>query len=596
MNIRRQQRPSRWAACVGFALLLAVQTVTPPSARADAHTAVVGEEAITKESFLVPMRDGVMLEVNLYRSPEITEPSPVLLLRTPYDQEYFEPHARRVAAAGYIAVTQDCRGRYGSGGEFGLYWAEGRDGFDTVLWIKEQDWCNGKLGTWGGSYMGAVQWLAAADWAPIDAVTASGSAMNFYYNIHLGGAYLMAHVRQGFNGDLLNAPPEPGKAEDWSEWYFYLPLTEIDKVVGRPSPWRMSLIKHNKPDGFWKGTDASLDVEHMNFPAQHFVGYYDFFLRESVRNFQRMRRRSATAFSRDNQQLVLGPWDHSGPSVTKVDDVVFGESAKLDELGENLAWFDRFLKGIGSDKPFPRVRYFMMGENAWRTAADWPPPESSPTPFYLHSGGHANTRKGDGRLESFPSTALQPSDTFVSDPDDPVLAAPAHGKEYVNRFGPFDQQLAQDRENVLVYSTPPLDEPVTFAGELSAQLYVSADTPDADWVVKVIDLHPDGFAHPLATGILRGSARESELHRSPLEPEKVYLINVDLGHAAARIDPGHRLCVQIAGSNFPIYDRNLNTGEGPTGTRALVSTEQVHHTPLRPSLVWLPLVESDVAR
>ena len=550
-----------------------------------------GQNEISRQSVPVPMRDGVMLETNLYRDSGIPGPMPVLMLRTPYDQEYFEPHARRIAGTGYIAITQDCRGRHGSGGEFSLYWGEGRDGFDAVEWIREQDWCNGRVGTWGGSYMGGVQWLAAAEGTPLDALSASGSAMNFYYNIYLGGTYLLALGREGFNGNLLNPPPDPENPQDWEKWLFHLPITELDQAVGRPAPWRMSLIRHNRPNGFWRGTDASLHVEQMNFPAQHFVGYYDFFLRETVRNFQRMRGRSATSFSRDNQQLILGPWDHGGPAVTQVEDVSFGKSAALDELGENLAWFDRFMKGIiDPDLPYPRVRYFMMGSNTWHTAADWPPPESTLTPLYLHSGGNANTREGAGSLKHAPPRTRQPTDQFISDPDNPVLAAPAHGREYLHRFGPFDQQIAQDRDDVLVYSTEPLDEPLAFAGALHAQLYVSADTPDADWVVRVIDTHPDGFAHPLATGVLRGSARDSELHLSPMEPGRIYQIHVDLGHCAARIDPGHKLSVQIAGSNFPVYDRNLHTGEGPAGTRSMISTEMVYHTRSRASRIFLHLI------
>ena len=231
-----------------------------------------------------------------------------------------------------------------------------------------------------------------------------------------------------------------------------------------------------------------------------------------------------------------------------------------------------------------------MDDNVWHTATDWPPSETKPQAFYLHSRGHANTVRGNGMLSARIPGVPEPSDTFLADPADPVPAVPARGRQYAATWGPTDQRLAAERADVLIYSTPPLDKPLRFAGPLRAELYVSADTPDADWVVKLIDIHQDGFAHTLATGIQRGSFRDSEVKPTPLEPGKTYLLSIDLGHAAAQIEPGHSLRIQIAGSCFPLYDRNTNTGEGPTGSRTLVSSERVWHTPARPSRVWLPVI------
>jgi hypothetical protein len=356
-------------------------------------------------------------------------------------------------------------------------------------------------------------------------------------------------------------------------------------------PWFISHVLHNKHDAFWKRTDVSKEIEHMDFPAQHLSGYYDYFCREVVRNFQAMRERSATLHSRRNQQLILGPWDH-GPLKSRVGDVDFGAQAETDIIAENLSWFNRFLKPApASNIPFAPVRYFSMGDNVWHEDTQWPPAEARATAFYLHSGGRADTRAGNGRLDRDSPQTTEPPDVFKADPADPVPAVPAHGKEYSGNFGPVDQRLAADRPDVLVYSSPPLMQPLTFAGPLRAVLYVSADTPDADWVVKLIDVHGDGFAQPLATGIQRGSFRDSEVHPSPLEPGKIYVLNIDLGHAAARIERGHSLRVQIAGSCFPLYDRNTNTAEGPTGSRTLISSEQVWHTRDRSSRVLLPLIE-----
>jgi hypothetical protein len=440
--------------------------------------------------------------------------------------------------------------------------------------------------------MGVSQWLAAGEGAPLAVLAPGASATNLYYNQYLGGvSYLVAGARGGIGAGLWGPPPELSSSPEWPNWFMHLPLSDLDKVIGYPMPWYISHVLHNKRDAFWKRTDVSREIEHMDFPAQHIVGYYDYFCREVVRNFNAMRERSATLHSRRNQQLILGPWDH-GPLKRKVGDVDFGALAELDSIAENLAWFDRFLKQTPAETPFPPVRYFSMGDNVWYTTTQWPPAEVTVTAFYLHSGGRANTRRGDGRLDRDPPQTGEPPDTFKADPADPVAAVPALGKEYVGNFGPVDQQVAEDRGDVVVYSSPPLAEPLAFAGPLRIELYVSADTPDADWVVKLIDVRPDGFAQPLATGIQRGSFRESEVHPTLLESGKIYVLNVDLGHAAARIDRGHFLRVQIAGSCFPLFDRNANTGEGPTGSRTLISTENIWHTRATPSRVLLPITQN----
>ncbi len=552
--------------------------------------AAAGEDDVVKETVMMPTRDGTRLKTNIYRDPNLSGPLPVLLLKTAYGTDHgFDAQARRVAARGYIGVTQDSSGRFGSEGEYNVYWGEPPDGFDTVTWIKEQPWCDGQVGMWGGSYMGSVQWLTACTGAPLDALAPSASCSYFYHNVYnMGGVIILALVRAGFGANVYGPPPEAGQSPLWPQWYLTLPLMDFDDVVGYEAPMQMNMVKHNTPDGFWRETDAR-NFEAMDFPAQHIVGYYDFMCFGSVYAYQGMRSRSASAHSRNNQQLIIGPWDHG--RARKVGDVDFGEAAIVDDLAENLDWYDRWFKGIGADKPYPRVRYFVMGENVWREATEWPPPESTLTPFYLHSGGEANTRGGDGRVERGAPSTEQRADQFDANPANPVPSAPAHGTKHVDGFGPYDQQAAQDREDVLVFQTEPLEEPLTFAGMLNAELYVSTNTPDADFVVKVVDVHPDGFAHPLANGILRASARESLSERKPLKPGEVYLLDVDLGHGAATVFPGHRLAIQVQGSHFPVWERNANTGEGPFGGKTLVSTQTVYHDPRRPSRILLPLVD-----
>lgn len=553
---------------------------------------LAASDSVVTQDLMIPMRDGVRLETRLYKNPNLKGPAPVLLRRFPLDRKRYEPEARRFAAEGYIALIQSCRGRNGSEGVYGFYPGEGPDGLDTVEWIRQQPWCNGQVGMWGMSYAGSSQWLAAGEGAKLDAIAYAQGASNSYNVEYLGGAYRLWLVRSGVRGALFGVPTDVGDSPEWPRWYLHLPLTGMDTLINYSMPLRISILAHNRRDGFWKRMDVSNDIPKMSFPAQHIASYYDFICRETVRTFQAMRTQSATDFSRRNQQLIIGPWDHGRIDSSKVADVDFGPQATLDMVGEKLKWFDRFLKKKADvvNQPFPTVRYFVMGENAWKTSTHWPPPETIPLSFYLSSKGKANTRRGDGQLVRKAPKGDEPPDTFVTDPADPVPAAPAYGKQYREISGPTDQQMAHDRNDVLLYSTPPLSAPIAFAGPLRAELFVSADTPDADWVVSLLDVHENGFAQPLATGIQRGSFRESDVQISPLEPGKVYSLKIDLGHAAARIGPGHRLAVQIAGSCFPLYDRNTNTGEGPTSARTRLSNERVWHSRIHASRVILPVL------
>ena len=325
---------------------------------------------------------------------------------------------------------------------------------------------------------------------------------------------------------------------------------------------------------------------------QQIDGYFDFMSRETVRRFKQMREHGGSEFARNNQQLIFGPWEHSDGDKTEAGDLDYGEVAVVDHVGENIVWFDRYLRMEENERPaIPAVRYFMIGENKWREANDWPPEEAEMTSFYLHSNGNANTRKGDGRIESTPpSGSAHSSDTFQADPDDPVPSVPAKGKEYASSYGPLDQQAVHDRDDVLIYRSEPLDSPLVFAGPIAARIFMSTDTPDADAVVRLIDLHPDGFAPALATGIQRASLSKSVTEQTPIEPGKTYEFEVDMGHVAARIEPGHRLCIQVCGSNFPIWDRNTNTGEGPFGETARVATQNIWHSADKPSRLLLPIL------
>ncbi len=546
---------------------------------------------VNTEIINVPMRDGILLATDIYRDEAKTK-APVILMRTPYDRTRQKVNAEQWAKAGYIFIAQDCRGTRASEGVMAPYNNEGQDGYDTLEWITRQPWCSGRVGMMGGSYVGAVQWQAAVENPPgLAAIAPQATWSSFYRNLYLGGSVRLALISGWIAG---NTPkPEGVERADMSTALLRLPLSDVDSSIGWDMPWLDAFLTHPEPNGFWTRLDLTPRLPELQLPALHVVGYYDFFSRESVNNFTVMQKESRDPKTRRQQRLILGPWDHGSVGRTKVAEVEFGPDAAVDTFALQLDWFDRHLKQdpAALAKPFPPVRYFSMGDNVWHDAQTWPPEGFTATSFYLHSEGQANTRQGNGRLtREAPSTA-QPADTFRSDPGNPTPSNPVTEKRPLRAavWGPVDQSATEDRDDVLVYTSEPMTEPLTFAGNAEARLHVSTDTPDADWAVKLIDVHPDGFAQNIARGILRGRYRASLLKPELMQPGQVYEITVDLGPVAATIAKGHQLRLDISGADFPLYDRNPNTAEGIFSAETAIATEQVHHDPGALSRLILPV-------
>lgn len=546
---------------------------------------------ISMETLSVPMRDGVKLATDVYRD-DVLKQAPVVLMRTPYDRTKQKANAERYAAAGYVVVMQDCRGTRASEGVLAPYNNEGQDGYDTIEWITRQPWCSGRVGMMGGSYVGAVQWQAAVEHPPgLVVIAPQATWSSFYRNLYLGGAVRLSLISGWLAG---NTPkPDGAKPADMNVALLRLPLSDVDEAIGWPMPWLDAYLTHPEPSGFWKRLDLTMQLPELKMPALHVVGYYDFFSRESVDNFVLMQQHARDPVTRKQQRLVLGPWDHGTIGQSQVAEVNYGPEAALDVATIQLDWFDRHLKQdpAAVAKPFPPVRYFSMGDNVWRDAQTWPPEGFTDTTYYLHSNGKANTRGGDGRLSKVAPNKDEVSDTFRADPSQPVPACPITETRPIKAavWGPVDQSALEDRDDVLVYSTGPLAEPLTFAGTITAKLSVSTDTPDADWAVKLVDVRPDGVAINLATGILRGRYRNSLLKPELMKPGEVYEITVDLGPCAATLAKGHQLRVDICGSLFPLYDRNPNTDAGIFGNKTAIATEQVHHRPGALSRIVLPV-------
>ena len=541
---------------------------------------------VKTETITIPMRDGVTLTADLYRDDSVKE-APVILTRTPYDRTKQKGTGEKWAKAGYIFIAQDCRGKFGSSGDFAPYNNEGQDGYDTIEWITRQSWCSGRVGMMGGSYVGAVQWQAAAENPPgLAAIAPQATWSSFYRNLYLGGSVRLSLIAGWIAG---NSP----KPNDFNKAHLRLPLGEVDSAIGWEMPWLDAFLTHPQPDGFWTRLDLTSRLPELQLPALHVVGYYDFFSRESVDNFMIMQKQARDEKTRQQQRLILGPWDHGTVGKTKVADVEFGPDAAVDLFAIQLDWFDRHLKQdpAALAKPFPPVRYFSMGDNVWQDAQSWPPDGFKETPFFLRSDGKANTRKGNGRLTREAPDQDETADTFRADPANPTPSTPITEARPIKAavWGPVDQSAIEDRDDVLVYTSEPMTAPLTFAGNAEAKLHVSTDTPDADWAVKLIDVHPDGFAQNIARGILRGRYRNSLLKPELMQPGKVYEITVDLGPVAATIAKGHQLRVDISGADFPLYDRNPNTAEGITSSKTAIATEQVHHKTGALSRIVLPV-------
>jgi uncharacterized protein len=541
-------------------------------------------ELKAQQTYAVTMRDGIHLSTDVYGVVSGVR-KPVLLTRTPYDKRAVKATAERFAGAGYAAVVQDTRGAYASEGRYVHYNNDDQDGYDTIEWIVRQPWCNGRVGMWGASHPGEVQWLAAVGRPPgLLAIAPIAASSSLYHIMYQGGALRLALLAAGA-ALRVNPPPEGvNPPKDFRGVHQHLPVSTLDEAIGWPMPWMEGIIRHNRPDGFWARLEALQQLPELAVASQTIVGYYDITCGEAVENFLRLPLNG-------RKQMILGPWDHSTIGQRSVAGVDFGPAAVIDAETENLSWFDRFLKLGETPKEFSAVRYFVMGDDVWRTAATWPPEGSSLISLYFHSGGHAQTRNGDGVLAWAAPHNGEAPDSFRSDPDDPVPAEPgnAPSPSRATPWRPLDRRSIEDRRDVLVYTSTVRTAPLTIAGRLTADLWVSADAVDADWAVKVVDVAPGGAARGLAEGILRSSGRDPIEYPALLTPGRRYRVTVDLGHTAATILPGHAIRAEIAGSAFPMFDRNLHTGAGPTGEHKVIASQSIWHTPVAASRLILPV-------
>jgi putative CocE/NonD family hydrolase len=536
----------------------------------------------------VPMRDGVLLSADVYL-PD-TGPAPVLVARTPYNKndQFAWAKARRYAEHGFGFVWMDVRGRGDSDGEFTTYRGEGPDGYDTVEWIAAQSWCDGRVGSWGQSYLGCIQWLTAVERPPhlaamVVYVTPSDPFVEAPTGVHIPMQVCWQRMVDGRLTQYV-------QGVNWDEVYRHLPLLTMDERAGfHGARWREDLARSPADSEYWAPVTYQPALVAVDVPALHVTGWYDDVQPGTLINFTAMSAPGKPGGAA--QRLVVGPWDHglTRNRERQLGGIDFGPDAVSFDLDEfELRWLRHYLGGAdnGADTD-SRVRIFVMGANRWRTEDEWPLARTRWTRYHLSSGGGANTRLGDGMLRRECPPGDEPPDSYRYDPADPVpfLTAPTSAQI----GGPDDYSVVEERPDVLVYTTPELAADTEVTGPVRLELYGSSSAPDTDFTAKLVDVHPDGTAQRLCDGMVRARFRAGMDREELMQPGQVYRFEISLWSTSQVFLAGHRIRLEISSSAFPKYDRNLNSGL-PLATDAvpLLADNQVWHNSAWPSALILP--------
>jgi uncharacterized protein len=605
----------------------------------------LGSIAVIDRKVMVPMRDGVRLATDIYRPKAAAGKVPTIWVRTPYNFNYWDvengvpsPMSAALAAVkrGYAYVEQNERGHFFSEGNWDILGAPRTDGDDALSWIANQPWSNGKVGTTGCSSTAEYQMGVAAIGNPayaamnVQGFGAGVGRVGPYYeqgNWYRGGAVQMLfitwlygeqnEVRPMFppgtsREDLIRASRSFDLAGrlppvDWSKALWHLPVQDIIEAVGGPHgifadampvPTGGRMIQRTPNDPAWYKGGLYHDDMPLNVPGLWFMSWYDVSVGPNLALFNHVRK-TARADLADQQWAVIAPVAHCSYS-RATERTIVGErdmgDARLDYPELVYAFFDRFLKGETSpllDK-LPKVTYYTMGANKWQTSDTWPPQGAEPMTLFLSSGGKANTLDGDGALAPAPPATDRP-DAFTYDPMNPVMSYGGNVCCTGNAVmaGAFDQRKMETRPDILVYTSAPFKEGTELSGPIVPTLYVSSDARDTDFTVKVIDVYPDGRAYNLDESIQRMRYRDG--YDKPLvwmEPGRVYEVTLQPLTTSNYFDPGHRLRIEVSSSNFPRFDRNLNTGgNNYDEVKGVVAHNVVHHSKQYPSQVMVTVVK-----
>lgn len=548
---------------------------------------------------MVPTADGVELATDVWL-PDGPGPFPVLLTRTPYHRRGLLGLARRYTALGYAYVVQDTRGKYDSTGRFRPLVYEAVDGQATIDWVANQNWCNGRIGLVGRSYLGIVQIPAAAGGHEALKCMVPGIAPNAFFSdwIRYDGCFALANaVRWPMTHAVCRTQPQTDHFT-WEELYALGSLEEIEERAGYAAPELRQWVKHDTYDEYWQAVDQRRMYENVCVAGLHVAGWFDHISRGQFEAFAGIGERGASEDARSGQRLFVGPWGHMNLGQRKYGDWDFGPQAELDVMAYEQRFIDLWLKdiddGITEEAP---VRVFLMGPNRWINLSHWPPSEAAHQAWYLRSGGRANSIGGDGRLDrEVPGD--EPPDRYSYDPTDPV---PTRGGPIywgLGALGPVDQRPILGRQDVLYYRSPILQAPLAVMGEPALDLWVSSSAPDTDFIAKLCVVEPGGRVIVLTIGSLRCRYRESWSEPKPLEPGQAARLHIRLGHIAYVYPPGSRIALMVTSSSFPRILPHPNT-MAPTWAEKSPqkAVNEVLHSGQCASRLLLPVVEDgDCAR
>jgi putative CocE/NonD family hydrolase len=549
----------------------------------------------------VPMRDGVTLSADVYL-PLSGGALPALIQWTPYEstRERFIARCIWYAQHGYAAIVVDVRGRYESGGQFYPWVTDGIDAHDTLTWAASQPWCNGRIGTWGRSYGALVQWQLAHIGHPNLVCVAPQVIHDDYFwdGYFTGGAFQLALTlgAGALWSSALALITGPNAADIvLNERIFrHLPLIELDEVIiGRKVDYWRDWWDHQVNDEWWQQFHHRTDK--LQVPIFQQGGWFDPYSGSHLRKF-------AAIGDRLPNRVLMGPWSHEEEVETFKGDVDLGPSSVTRIVDHEIVFYDRFLKEADNDwDERPPLELFVLGANQWRAEHEWPLARTRFTPWYLGSGGRANTAAGDGTLGPAEPGAGEPSDSYVYDPEDPVptvggvnsVLTMTQGAQKPILPGPRDQRVLERRDDVLCYTSEVLDRDLDVVGPVEVVLYAASSARDTDFIVRISDVFPNGKAIFMTEGIMRARYRSSHEGDSVelLEPGEVAEYRIRCYPIANVFARGHQVRLDVTSSSFPRFSRNLNTGEDvATGTRIEVAHQTVLHTSAYPSHVLLPVL------
>jgi putative CocE/NonD family hydrolase len=598
MNGRSQYSRRVFLSLAFFLSTSAAYVLGGPTSTTAAQSQTLFQVAI-ENGVRIKMRDGVSLVADIYR-PKGDGKYPVLLERTPYDRKDESSMAYELSSHGYVVVLQDTRGRYESGGDFYPFRDESQDGFDTVEWAAKLAYADGKVGMFGGSYVGATQMLAAMARPPHLVAIFPYLTGSDYYD---GWTYQNGVLMQWFTSSwtsILAVDTLRRRAEENlrpKEWVATLPV-ENYPLLTLPAPVSLApyfrdWMEHERSDAYWRRWRVSDHYREMNVKGLHAAGWHDLFLKGSIKNYTGLHTEAGDPDVRAGQRLLIGPWAHTPTSSEgKVGDVVFGRNAVLDMTGTALKWFDYTLKGLRNDYAGAApVRIFIMGENVWRNEHEFPLARTRYTKYYLHSARGANGPTSDGEL-SLSAPGSERPDQFEYDPKNPV---PTIGGRLCCGVavppGPFDQRPNESRPDVLIFSTPPLERDFEVTGFVSLDVYASTSAVDTDFTALLADVNQSGYARFLTDGVVRARYRDGTERPEEVVPGKVYKYTIDLWATSNVFKKGHRLRLYISSSNFPRFNRNPNTGGPMLGASHVVNAQQtVYHDGKYSSSLTLPVI------